>query len=82
MGRQASKFCNGNIGRAESLEEQRPAVEAQRCLKGNFGQNIPREHSPAPVYGEGRPHPGKTMVSALKYTAKGLIIMAYTLTSK
>jgi hypothetical protein len=69
-------------GTAESLEEQRPAIEARRWLDGQFGQNAPREQSPASIDGEGRPQPQQIMASALYCSDKGLIFMAYTLTSR
>jgi hypothetical protein len=87
FGRQplARAFRKGNIDRAysrrtqettESLEEQRPDVEARS------GQNTPREQSPTSMMGEGRPQPRQTMTSAFYCLNKGLALMAYTLTSK
>jgi hypothetical protein len=69
-------------GTAELLEDQRPAIEARRWLNGQFGQNTPREQSPTSIEGNRRPQPRQTMASALYRSAKGLIFMAYTLTSQ
>jgi hypothetical protein len=59
-------------GTAESLYEQRPAIEARKWLNGQLGQNTPREQSPASIEGEGRPQPGLTIASSLYCLAKGL----------